>query len=379
MARGGNLVPEADVTSMFEAIVPVYDRLNTLMTLGADARWRRLAAEAAGLERGDGALDAACGTGKLARLLAERVGPFGRVEAVDLAPAMVARAAQEHRAFVQLTFQVANVLALPFEAGDFDAATIAFGLRNLADFEAGFSELARVVRPGGRVVCLELSLPPHRALARLYHATFRRTAPLAAALAGGPRDAYRYLPASLDGFPDAEALAATMRSAGLAEVSFRRLAGGAVALHVGRVGSGRSGGSRRLWLGSKGRVDDRFGLDRDRPVGGQEGLSAEVLGVEVEDLRHQLDGSLAAPGVEGAGDPGRLVGPFVGGLVGIGAMQHAPHERIPGDARAQPHEEEPPAPGVVHRREYRRAPGHPSASPQGRAGSRDPTAGILRG
>jgi len=379
MARGGNLVPEADVTAMFEAIVPVYDRLNTLMTLGADARWRRLAAEAAGLERGDGALDAACGTGKLARLLAERVGPFGRVRAVDLAPAMVARAAQEHRAFVQLTFQVANVLALPFEAGDFDAATIAFGLRNLADFEAGFSELARVVRPGGRVVCLELSLPPHRALARLYHATFRRTAPLAAALAGGPRDAYRYLPASLDGFPDAEALAATMRSAGLAEVSFRRLAGGAVALHVGRVGSGRSGGSRRLWLRGERRVDDRFGLDRDRPVGGQEGLSAEVLRVEIEDLRHQLDGSLAAPGVEGAGDPGRLVGPFVGGFVGIGATQHAPHERVPGDARAQPHEEEPPAPGVVHRREYRRAPGDPSASPQAPAGSRDPTAGILRG
>ena len=382
MARGGNLVPEADVTAMFEAIVPVYDRLNTLMTLGADARWRRLAAEAARLERGDGALDAACGTGKLARLLAERVGPFGRVEAVDLAPAMVARAAQEHRAFVQLTFQVANVLALPFEAGDFDAATIAFGLRNLADFEAGFSELARVVRPGGRVVCLELSLPPHRALARLYQATFRRTAPLAAALAGGPRGAYRYLPASLEGFPDAEALAATMRSAGLAEVSFRRLAGGAVALHVGRVGGGRSDGSgrsRRLWLGGEGRVDNRFSLDRDRPVGGQEGFSAEVLRVEVEDLRHQLDGSLAAPGVEGAGDPGCLVGSFVGGFVGIGTTQQAPHERVPGDARAQPHEEEPPAPGVVHRREYRRAPGDPSASPQGRAGSRDPTAGILRG
>ena len=235
MARDGNPVPEADVRAMFEAIVPVYDRLNTLMTLGADGRWRRLAAAATGLGPGESALDAACGTGKLARLLAERVGPFGRIEAVDLAPAMVARAAALQRGWVQLHFQVANVLEMPFPDGTFDAATIAFGLRNLADFRAGFRELGRVVRPGGRVVCLELSLPPQRALARLYRATFRRSAPLAAALVRAPRDAYRYLPASLEGFPDAEALAATMTSAGLTEVRFRRLAGGAVALHVGRA------------------------------------------------------------------------------------------------------------------------------------------------
>ncbi len=238
MARPGNRVPETDVTAMFDTIAPVYDRLNTLMTAGADERWRHLAAEAAELRSGDAAIDVACGTGRLAVRLARAVGPFGRVEAVDLSPAMVARASADHRGYVQLTFSEANALALPFEDDSFQAATIAFGLRNLADYRRGFTEMGRVVRPGGRVVCLELSLPRHRAIARAYHATFRRSAPFMAALAGGSSDAYRYLPASLDGFPDADDLAATMASAGLVDVRFRRLALGAVALHVGRVGGG---------------------------------------------------------------------------------------------------------------------------------------------
>ena len=122
-----------------------------------------------------------------------------------------------------------------FAAAEFDAATIAFGLRNLADFEAGFRELARVVRPGGRVVCLELSTPARSAAwGRLFRATFSRLAPLAAS-AFGHGATYRYLPSSLEGFPDAPALAGDMGRAGLTEVSFRRLALGAVALHVGRV------------------------------------------------------------------------------------------------------------------------------------------------
>jgi demethylmenaquinone methyltransferase/2-methoxy-6-polyprenyl-1,4-benzoquinol methylase len=220
---------------MFDSIVPHYDRLNTLMTLGLDGAWRRRAADAAELQPGDAVIDVACGTGKLAAVLAERVGPFGRVEAVDLSPAMIEHAARAHHDLVQLHFGVANALALPFADDAFEAATIAFGMRNLADFEAGFRELARVVRPGGRVVCLELSLPPWRPWAAAYHATFRHMAPLAAWLVGGRRDAYAYLPASLEGFPAAETLAATMRSAGLADVRFRRLAAGAVALHRGRV------------------------------------------------------------------------------------------------------------------------------------------------
>lgn len=233
-SRQGNSVPEADVAAMFDEIAPVYDRVNTVMTAGGDGRWRRAAANAAGLQPGSAAIDVACGTGKLSATLAERVGPFGRIVGIDLAPAMVAAAGAAYADLVQLSFRVGNALALPFPDAEFDAATIAFGLRNLADFEAGFRELARVVRPGGRVVCLELSMPPQRGWGRFFRSSFGRMAPLVASAFGHGR-AYRYLPNSLDGFPDAMSLAATMRAAGLAEVAFRRLALGAVALHTGRV------------------------------------------------------------------------------------------------------------------------------------------------
>ncbi len=223
---------------MFDDVAPVYDRLNTLMTAGLDRRWRRRAVIKARLRAGDSAIDACCGTGRISGLLAEVVGPFGRVEGVDLSPAMVERASRTYRPLVQAHFQVGNALHLPFESGQFDAATIGFGLRNLPDFEAGFRELARVVRPGGRVVCLELSIPQHRTWARVYHATFRRAAPLAARLLGGPGTAYEYLPGSLDGFPNPDGLAAVMRAAGLADVRYARMATGVVCLHVGTVAAG---------------------------------------------------------------------------------------------------------------------------------------------
>jgi len=232
--RQGNAVPEADVAAMFDSIAPVYDRVNTVMTAGGDGRWRRAAAEATELGSGQSVVDVACGTGKLSATLAARVGPFGRVIGVDLAPAMIAAAQLANPDLVQLSFQVGNALSLPFGDAEFEAATIAFGLRNLADYEAGFRELARVVRPGGRVVCLELSVPPQRGWGRLFRSSFGRLAPLVAG-AFGQGQAYRYLPSSLDGFPDAASLAATMRAAGLLEVGFRRLALGAVALHVGRA------------------------------------------------------------------------------------------------------------------------------------------------
>jgi demethylmenaquinone methyltransferase/2-methoxy-6-polyprenyl-1,4-benzoquinol methylase len=233
-SRPGNPVPETEVAAMFDAIAPIYDRVNTIMTAGADGRWRRAAVRVTGLAPGDSVLDAACGTGKLSLDLAERVGPFGRVVGVDVAPGMIAEARRGSGDLVQLEYVVGNVLDLPYDDGTFDAATIAFGLRNLADFEGGFRELARVVRPGGRVVCLELSIPRPRIWASVYRATFRRLAPLAAwAFAHGRT--YRYLPASLDGFPDAATLAATMTRAGLVAVRFRRFGLGTVALHVGDV------------------------------------------------------------------------------------------------------------------------------------------------
>jgi demethylmenaquinone methyltransferase/2-methoxy-6-polyprenyl-1,4-benzoquinol methylase len=233
-SRTGNSVPSQAVTAMFDEIAPVYDRMNTLMTFGLDAGWRRAAVRASAVGPGDAVIDVACGTGKLAEALAEQVGPFGRVLAVDLAPGMIAEATARHRDLVQLEFQVGDALALPVSDGSFDAATIAFGLRNLSDFADGFRELARVVRPGGRVVCLELSMPRPRVWGRIFQGAFHRSAPVIGSLFGRG-SAYRYLPTSLEGFPTPEELARTMVDAGLTDVAHRSLGLGSVALHSGRV------------------------------------------------------------------------------------------------------------------------------------------------
>lgn len=232
--RKGNPVPEPRVATMFDSIAPVYDRMNTLMTAGLDGRWRRAAVRAAGLTSGGSALDVACGTGKLTAALAGAVGPEGRVVGVDLSPGMLDEARRVFGGLRGVEFRLGNALDLPVAAGSFDAATIAFGIRNLASFEEGFREMARTVRSGGRVVCLELSVPRPRFLGRVYTGLFRVTAPFLGAIFRR-RAAYTYLPHSLDGFPAAEELAATMRQVGLRDVAFRRLALGAVALHVGTV------------------------------------------------------------------------------------------------------------------------------------------------
>jgi demethylmenaquinone methyltransferase/2-methoxy-6-polyprenyl-1,4-benzoquinol methylase len=208
--------------------------MNTIMTAGLDGRWRRAAVRAARVSSGGSALDVACGTGKLTAALAAAVGPSGRVVGVDLSTAMLEQARRAFGELRQVEFVAGNALALPFEADCFDAATIAFGLRNLASFEDGFREMARVVRPGGRVVCLELTTPRPRIAGRLYSAVFGRMAPFVGT-AFGKRQAYSYLPHSLEGFPSAEELAETMRRVGLANVTVRRLALGAVALHSGEV------------------------------------------------------------------------------------------------------------------------------------------------
>ena len=233
-SRPGNNVPEPRVTSMFDSIAPVYDRMNTLMTAGLDGRWRRAAIRAADLKPGGVALDVACGTGKLTAAVAEAVGPTGRVVGVDLSPGMLEQARHAYGGVPGVEIMLGNALALPVADASFDAATIAFGLRNLSSFEDGLREMARAVRSGGRVVCLELSVPRPRFMGGVYRALFRVTAPVAGAIFRR-RAAYAYLPHSLDGFPAAEEIAATMRRAGLQNVSFRRFALGAVALHVGTV------------------------------------------------------------------------------------------------------------------------------------------------
>jgi demethylmenaquinone methyltransferase/2-methoxy-6-polyprenyl-1,4-benzoquinol methylase len=219
----GILAPEA-VRTMFDRIAPVYDAMNRAMTVGLDRRWRRLGV-AAVVRPGDRVLDACCGTGDFA-LAAERAG--GTVTGVDFAPEMLARA---RRKSASIEWIEADALALPFADASFDAATVGFGVRNLADIEAGFRELARVLVPGGKLACLEVTRP-QGLLRPFFRLWFDGLVPLAGkALPGGA--AYSYLPASVRRFPGPEDLAAAMRRAGFADVGWRLLGGGIVALHVG--------------------------------------------------------------------------------------------------------------------------------------------------
>jgi demethylmenaquinone methyltransferase/2-methoxy-6-polyprenyl-1,4-benzoquinol methylase len=221
----GTLAPAA-VEAMFDRISPVYDAMNRVMTAGLDRRWRRLAAEAV-VAPEDEVLDACCGTGDLA-LAAERAG--GRVTGLDFSERMLERA---RRKSGSVRWVRGDALALPFPDGSFDAATVGFGIRNVEDLEAGLRELARVLRPGGRLGCLEITRP--RGLLRpFFRLWFDGVVPLLGkVLPGGA--AYSYLPASVRRFPGPEDLAGVMRRAGFEDVEWRLLGGGIVALHTARV------------------------------------------------------------------------------------------------------------------------------------------------
>jgi demethylmenaquinone methyltransferase / 2-methoxy-6-polyprenyl-1,4-benzoquinol methylase len=224
------LQPER-VRDMFDRISPSYDRMNLLMSMGRDGRWRRLGVRASRAQPGDAALDVCCGTGDFAVELRRAVGPSGRVVGLDFSPQMLEVARRKCSA---IEWQQGDALALPFADGEFAAACVGFGVRNLSDHRRGFAEMARVVRPGGRVVCLEMSTPPApiRPFSQLW--TDHGVPVLGRIVAHDP-EAYRYLPASVHRFPPAPELAEIMRDAGLIDVGYRRLMMGVVALHVGTV------------------------------------------------------------------------------------------------------------------------------------------------
>jgi demethylmenaquinone methyltransferase / 2-methoxy-6-polyprenyl-1,4-benzoquinol methylase len=221
--ESGSLAPEA-VRRMFDRIAPVYDLMNRVMTAGLDGRWRRLTVAAA-VRPGDRVLDACCGTGDLA-IVARSAGadPVG----IDFSEAMLAQARRKAPA---LEWVRGDLLALPFEDSSFDAATVGFGVRNVADLDRGLSELRRVLKVGGRLGILEITSPrgPLRLFYRLW---FDVLIPLAGRVLPGGK-AYTYLPASVRRFPGPEQLAALMTEHGFRDVTFRRLGGGIVALHVG--------------------------------------------------------------------------------------------------------------------------------------------------
>jgi demethylmenaquinone methyltransferase/2-methoxy-6-polyprenyl-1,4-benzoquinol methylase len=233
---------EAQVRAMFDRIAGLYDRMNAVMSAGLDRTWRQRAAELAAVAGGDRVLDVATGTGDLALELARRVAPGGEVIGIDFSERMLQFARDKARARraaqANVRFERANALALPFADADFAAATVAFGARNFSDLERGLSEMARVVRPGGRVVVLEITTPQRPPLSTFFELWFDRVVPLLGRLAGDAQ-AYSYLPRSVKRFPGPEALAATMWRCGMSDVRYIVTAGGIVCLHVGVVRGGR--------------------------------------------------------------------------------------------------------------------------------------------
>jgi demethylmenaquinone methyltransferase / 2-methoxy-6-polyprenyl-1,4-benzoquinol methylase len=221
------LAPDA-VRTMFDRIAPVYDVMNHVMTAGLDVRWRRLAARTA-VQPGDRVLDAACGTGDLA--IADRKAGAAHVTGLDFSERMLERA---RRKAPELEWVHGDMLALPFGDGAFDAATVGFGVRNVADLELALRELRRVLRPGGRLAILEIT-QPRGVLRPFFSLWFDRIVPLLGKLLPGGA-AYTYLPASVKRFPSAEELAESLRGLGFDDVSFRLFGGTIVALHTGVAG-----------------------------------------------------------------------------------------------------------------------------------------------
>ena len=221
--ESGTLAPD-EVRRLFDRIAPVYDAMNRVMTLGLDRRWRRLTVEAV-VRPGDRVLDACCGTGDLA--LAALAAGGGPVTGLDFSERMLERAQRKSSAIEWLR---GDLLALPFDSGTFDAATVGFGVRNVDDLEAGLRELRRVLRSGGRLGVLEITRP--RGLLRpFFRLWFDALIPLLGKVLPGGK-AYTYLPASVRRFPGPEDLAAAMERVGFRDVHFRLLAGGIVALHT---------------------------------------------------------------------------------------------------------------------------------------------------
>ena len=224
----------AQVQGMFERIAGVYDLMNTAMTAGLHHRWRARAADRAELSPGDAALDVCCGTGDLALELRRRCGPEGRVVGCDFSERMLelARRKAEGLGMPDVHFEWADALELPYDDASFDAVGVGFGVRNLAEIERGVGEMARVLRPGGRLVILEITQPRRPPLSWFHGVWFDRIVPRLGALAGD-RAAYSYLPESVKRFPPPQGLAEIMDGAGFERIRWTLLAGGIIAIHSG--------------------------------------------------------------------------------------------------------------------------------------------------
>ena len=223
-AHETGMLPPEGVRTMFDRIAPVYDVMNRVMTAGLDQRWRRMTVRRV-VKRGDHVLDACCGTGDFA-IIARKAG--ASVVGLDFSAGMLERARRKDKV---IEWVQGDLLALPFEDATFEAATVGFGVRNVADLPLALAELHRVLKPAGRVGILEITRPKG-AMRVFYSLWFDRIVPLLGKLLPGG-SAYTYLPASVKRFPPADELAELMRAAGFADVRFELVAGGIVARHLG--------------------------------------------------------------------------------------------------------------------------------------------------
>jgi len=233
--RRGAIQDAADVRSMFDRIVPRYGLMNRIMTGGRDEAWRRRVAKIAIASHSGGhprVLDVATGTGDLAFAIAKA--GASKVIGVDFSGEMIAAAKRKAgNGQDPIRFEVADAMDLPFADGEFDACTVSFGLRNMPDYDAAIASMARILKPGGTFICLEMT-PFHRpVLGTVFRFYFERIMPLIGGFLSGSRSAYRYLPQSVEAFPPAHDLAERMRRAGLDDVQYALLGFGTVAIHSG--------------------------------------------------------------------------------------------------------------------------------------------------
>jgi demethylmenaquinone methyltransferase/2-methoxy-6-polyprenyl-1,4-benzoquinol methylase len=228
---------DAYVKELFNTISKGYDRTNRLMSLGNDEKWRRMVTARAQIQKGEQLLDVCCGTAKLTMKLAEATGLGGRVTGLDFSENMIEIGKQNiashpYREIISLI--QGNAMALPFEDEQFDAVTVAWGLRNVPDIDTALKEMIRVLKPGGRLVSLDMSKPNAPGFKQVYWLYFEKLVPMMGQLGAGKANAYRYFFESAKAFPDAPKLTSIFAQYKLQETKYTNLMGGTLAIVEGK-------------------------------------------------------------------------------------------------------------------------------------------------